>query len=101
GGGALQGGGGIPSPARSQAVGDARTTGRGTFQKKPNSSRAASVMRSGVQGGDMTSRTFALLTPSIFSSAETAFRRISGPAGQAGDVRVISTSISVSRDWIE
>src|SRR5579862_8140038 len=42
-------------------------------QKNPSSSRAASDIRSGDQGGDMTSLTFAFVIPSSFSSAPAAF----------------------------
>src|SRR5262245_48380889 len=74
---------------RAYPGGFSRRVGRETTrgQKIPSSSRAASVILSGVQGGVMTSLTFALATPSSFSSAATASRRICGPAGQAGEVR--------------
>ena len=45
----------------------------------------------GNQGGVITSLTLALVTPSTPSRALTADCSIPGPAGQAGEVDVIST----------
>src|SRR5262249_40899061 len=70
-------------------------------QNIPSSSRAASDIFSGDQGGFMTSLTFALVTPSTPSIALAALCSIAGPAGQAGEVSVISTSTSPSLLWIE